>query len=472
VNYEWFFSNLLEYLSELGVRKARLLPTGSVLVSCIGTLGKVGIAGVPLATNQQINAIVFHGKLVIPRYGFYCCQTLSRWLEENASATTIAIVNKGKFASAPFVLPPISEQKRIAEELDALLSDLDAGIAGLKRVQANLKWYRASVLKAACEGRLVPTEPELARKEGRSYESGEQLLQRILKERRAKWEADQLAKMPSGKPPKNGDWKRKYKEPTPLDETNLSALPKGWTWATLDQITADASIGLDRGRDFQKPAPPGIVYVKMNNVQMDGRVCFDGIVYISATRDEQEKFELKPGDILFNTRNSVELVGKTGFVSSTPELCVYNNNLMRIRTVGVEPRFIAQQMCAKEFKSRLELVKRATTNVAAVYAKDLFPLPVAIPPVHEQERISEEIARRLSTIDAIQSALEFSGVRADRLRQSILKRAFEGKLVPQDPSDEPASVLLERIRAERKASNDTGTHAKPKRARAGRVGLQ
>ena len=87
-------------------------------------------------------------------------------------------------------------------EIEALFTDLDAAVAALKRVQANLKRYRASVLKAACEGRLVPTEAELARKEGRTYETGEQLLARILKERRAKWEADQLAKMlAAGKPP-------------------------------------------------------------------------------------------------------------------------------------------------------------------------------------------------------------------------------------------------------------------------------
>ena len=103
------------------------------------------------------------------------------------------------------------------------MSDLDAAVAALKRVQANLKRYRASVLKAACEGRLVPTEAELARKEGRTYETGEQLLARILKERRAKWEADQLAKMlAAGKPPSNDDWKKKYKEPAPPNPTSSS----------------------------------------------------------------------------------------------------------------------------------------------------------------------------------------------------------------------------------------------------------
>src|SRR5207244_11956956 len=118
-------------------------------------------------------------------------------------------------------LAPEHEQLEIASEIEKQFTRLDAAVAALKRVQANLKRYRAAVLKAACEGRLVPTEAELARKEGRSYETGTQLLARLLNERRAKWEADQLAKMhASGKSPKNDDWKRKYKQPEPTDTSN------------------------------------------------------------------------------------------------------------------------------------------------------------------------------------------------------------------------------------------------------------
>src|SRR5205814_809216 len=116
-------------------------------------------------------------------------------------------------------LPPLEKQKRIVAEIEKQFTRLDAGAESLKRVQTALKRYRASVLKAACEGRLVPTEAELARKENRSYETGEQLLQRILKERREKW---------------NG--KGKYKEPPTPDITDLPKLPEGWTWATAEQL--------------------------------------------------------------------------------------------------------------------------------------------------------------------------------------------------------------------------------------------
>ena len=114
------------------------------------------------------------------------------------------------------LLAPRPEQDRIVAEIEKQFTRLDAATAALKRVQANLKRYRASVLKAACEGRLVPTEAKLARKEGRAYEPADKLLQRILRERRARWEADTLAKMQaSGKPPKTTTGNKSTKNPPP-----------------------------------------------------------------------------------------------------------------------------------------------------------------------------------------------------------------------------------------------------------------
>ena len=130
-------------------------------------------------------------------------------------------------------VPPLPEQHRIVAAIETQFTRLDAAVAALQRVQANLKRYRASVLQAACEGRLVPTEAELARAEGRSYEPADQLLQRILQERRAKWEAEQLADMKAkGKVPKDDRWKSKYREPVKPDTSELPELPEGWVWAS------------------------------------------------------------------------------------------------------------------------------------------------------------------------------------------------------------------------------------------------
>ena len=134
-----------------------------------------------------------------------------------------------KLGALPIPLPPINEQHRIVAEIETQFSRLNAVVTAFKRVQANLKRYRASVLQVACEGRLVPTEAELARAEGCSYESAEQLLQRILQERRAQWQSEQLANMQAeGKVPKDDRWKSKYREPVKPDMNGLPELLEGW----------------------------------------------------------------------------------------------------------------------------------------------------------------------------------------------------------------------------------------------------
>ncbi len=134
--------------------KARVVPAGAVLVSCIGNLGKTGIAKVPLAFNQQINAVVFN-ESVVPEFGFYYAQTLKPWLYGESSATTIPIVNKGKFQQARFPLAPLDEQREIVAELEKQFSRLDEAVANLQRVKANLKRYRATVLQSAVDGVLI-----------------------------------------------------------------------------------------------------------------------------------------------------------------------------------------------------------------------------------------------------------------------------------------------------------------------------
>ena len=132
-------------LAPQAMGKARVVPAGAVLVSCIGNLGKTGIAKVPVAFNQQINAVVFNEN-VIPEFGFYYAQTLKPWLYGESSATTIPIVNKGKFQQARFPLAPLDEQREIVAELEKQFSRLDEAVANLQRVKANLKRYKASVL--------------------------------------------------------------------------------------------------------------------------------------------------------------------------------------------------------------------------------------------------------------------------------------------------------------------------------------
>jgi type I restriction enzyme S subunit len=234
------------------------------------------------------------------------------------------------------------------------------------------------------------------------------------------------------------------------------------TWTDIDgsrqslplgSLIEDARTGLDRGRVRQRTQPPGYGYVKMADVR-DGTVDLSAISYVDASPDEVAVGELRDGDILFNNRNSRELVGKSGLVVSPSAGTLYNNNLVRLR-MGKEilPRFMALQLCSPTVLRQLDRMKSATTNVAAIYTRDLLTLRVNRPSLATQRTALEAAAHQLAAIGHVGSALTISEQRAMRLRSSILAAAFSGNLVVQDPTEESASSLLGRLAAEDASSS-------------------
>ena len=157
LNAGYYVREFSDSLTEEGGEEARLLPEKSVLVTCIGaTIGKTGLARVQCATNQQINALVTNSEAVLPEWAYYHFVSShgQRLIKTNASATTMPILNKSRFSALPIPVAPPNEQKRIVSKIEELFSDLDAGVSALERARANLRRYRASVLKSAVEGRL------------------------------------------------------------------------------------------------------------------------------------------------------------------------------------------------------------------------------------------------------------------------------------------------------------------------------
>ena len=348
-------------------------------------------------------------------------------------------------------LAPVSEQHRVVSAIEQQFTCLDSAVASLKSAQAKTKQYRASLLKAAVEGELTKEW----RAEHSAGETGEQLLARILKERRVRWEEEQLAKMhEKGNTPKDDKWKEGYKEPQGPDVENLPVLPEGWCWATVEQV-GDATeqvvltgpFGSSLGKeDFRTEGIPLLTIGCLTEQGLSLKKAF----YISERKaSELERYKVRFGDILFSRMASV---GRADLVSKQLSGSVINYHLMRLRlsNTAIDPLyFISFIRGAKNVTDYIREVNHGVTR-DGINTNQLLNLPIAVPPLAEQEQIVSEVEARLSNIAKLEEATENNLKRAEHERQSILQEAFAGRLVPQDPEDEPASVLLERIREERK----------------------
>jgi type I restriction enzyme S subunit len=199
---------------------------------------------------------------------------------------------------------------------------------------------------------------------------------------------------------------------------------------SIEEITQESLIGLVRSNAFQNFNGIGVSYVKMNNIDMNGYIDFKNLTYIEANDKEVEKYSLKKDDILLNTRNSFELVGKTGIVRENYKNVLFNNNLLRIRVkLDYSPLFILYQLVGPNLRKQMLKEKKATTSVCALYQRDILPLKVKITNIEEQHQIVQEIESRLSVADKMEESIAQSLQQAEALRQSILKKAFSGELV-------------------------------------------
>ena len=357
-----------------------------------------------------------------------------------------ANVNGSKLRALCVPAAPLKEQRRIVDAIEQHFSDIDAGVTSLKRVLANVKRYRASVLKAACEGRLVPTEAALAKKEMRDYEPANVLLQRILGERRSRWEAGQLAKMKAkGQEARDDRWKAKYQETSIPERGALPGLPKGWCWGRLGTIS-EVQLGQQRApihAAAEKPYP----YVRAANITWKGLDLTD-VNHMGFPNPA--RYRLEPGDVLLaEASGSPSEVGKPAiWRGEIPGAC-YQKTLLRVRSLSMDlsPEWLHLGFLRDAVSGRFAKMAPGV-GIVHLTAERMLEWPIALPPRVEQNRIVIEVARILSLTDDLERAARTQLARAARLRQSVLKRAFEGKLVPQDQSDEPASALLEDVRSQ------------------------
>lgn len=446
-------------------RAKQLLRAGDVLVSMTRP-NLNAVALVPEQLDGAIGSTGFHvlrSRWLRPEFLLRLVQS-QRFVDEMSALVQGALypaVRPKDIAAFTVAFETPAQQNRIVAKLEELLSDLDAGVAELKAAQQKLVQYRQSLLKAAVEGSLTAAW----RQHNQPGETGTQLLQRILTERRARWEARQLTKFQAqGKtPPK--DWQKKYPEPVPPDTTDLPELPEGWVWASVDQLLADIETGKSFKCEERPPHDHEVGVVKVSAVswgdynEQESKTCHDE----SMIRPE---LFVNAGDFLFSRANTIELVGACVIAETVTKRVMLSDKILRLVLVNEELKTWLLTLLRSEFgrKHIEQLASGNQESMRNIGQERLRQIPMPLPCLREITKVSELLLESTMAAKEQAQAIKFSLQQSTAQRQNILRAAFAGELVPQDPNDEPASALLERIRAERaeRAKQPKTRKTKPK----------
>jgi len=447
-------------VAEAPSRARQVLVTGDVLVS----MTRPNLNAVALVTPELHRAIgstgfdVLRTQVIDPRWLYYAVQTNAfvQAMSQLVQGALYPAVRPQDIRSYPLVLPPLNEQRRIVARVEELFSDLNAAVAALERVRAKLKRYRASVLQAAIDGKLTAEW----RSRHQALELGTPLLDRILAERRRRWEEAHRAKFSEAKAEPLKNWQGKYQEPKGPGISGRSRLPEGWCWVSLGQLLH----GIEGGKSF-KCLP--------RKAMLDewGVIKVSAMTWGQFLEDEQKAIpphatfdpadEVKPGDLLLSRSNTAELVGATVLVEECrPRLLLSDKSLRLAPSESLDRRWLHGALSSPMARRQLSRMATGTSNSMRNVSQDkIESVVIPLPPLAEQKRIVVEIEGRLSVLDQFAAQVDANLKRAARLRQSILKRAFEGKLVPQVVTDEPATALLERLRRQREQAAGPETAA-------------
>lgn len=435
---------------------------GDILFAMIGTIGNpVVVRTDKIFSIKNIGLFKKDEFVINSNYLNYwlSCIIFKKIIENKGllKGTTQKFIPLGHLRIIDIPLPPLAEQYRIVAKIEELFTELDAGVELLKKLKVKLKRYRQAVLKAAVEGSL--TQEWRTANQG-ELEPASVLLKRILKQRREKWEAEQLAKMKAqGKPPKDDSWKLKYKEPVAPDTSDLPELPDGWCWVNTQQL-GEVQLGRQRSPKNRSKHYP-TKYIRAANLTEKG-LDLSNILDMEFEPHERERYVLKNGDIILSEASgSPSQVGKPAIWREQLPECCFQNTVIRLRALNLSNEYLLIVFKSFYFNSIFSKIA-VGVGINHLSANKFSLICVPLPPLKEQIQIFEEVERYLSVIEQLEKTIDSNLKRSEKLRQSILKQAFEGKLVPQDPNDEPAEKLLERIKAEKAKQTTTKTKRKTK----------
>lgn len=358
----------------------------------VGRKGGAGIATYSKDDCWPIDTTYF----VLPspvydlKFAFYLIKSLR--LKQFDRSTAIPGLNRDDAYALDIGLPPLNEQKQIVAKIEELFSELDKGIESLQTAREQLKIYRQAILKQAFEGNLT------------------------------------------------ADWR------------DINRPSESWTTIPLSEVIEEPKYGTSKKCDYDTK---GIGVLRIPNI-VSGLIDSTDLKFAEFDEDEVKAYALEQGDILLIRSNgSVSLVGTCALIKKQDEQFLYAGYLIKIRPIKtvIVPEFLSYLLSSHDLRTQIERKAKSTSGVNNINAKEIKALIIPLCGIEEQKEVVAILRERLTTIDKIEESINSEIQRSNALRQSILQKAFSGQLVAQDPNDEPASVLLERIRAEKEGQS-------------------
>ena len=320
----------------------------------------------------------------------------------------------------PIVLAPYEEQEKITSKIEELFSKIDSTLNSLRKTKLQLKSCKSSLLKSGFLGELTKDM-----RDNNSYDSVELLIEKIenIKEKQEK---------------------KLRKIPIPEEDAYSHEIPNSWRWVRVGNVCLRIQYGTSEKANDDSS---GIPVLRMGNI-IDGELNYDNLKFFPKNWNAKDEFLLESGDVLFNRTNSAELVGKTAVFENTHPLSVFASYLIRAKVASeiILPKILSYYTNSIFGRMFIRSVVSQQVGQANVNGTKFATMCIPLIPMNEQVELINKIETGISLIQNVSKEVDIRLQNLLSLKSSILKDAFEGKLVPQDPNAEPASILLEKIK--------------------------
>jgi type I restriction enzyme S subunit len=412
--------------------------------------------------NQHIFRLDFNNSYIHRDFFKYALnERLGEIIAKAQGGVGLRHITKSGLENVKILFPPLNEQKRIVARIEELQARSRSARKALEIIPDLLDQLRQSILVSAFRGNLTKEW----REKNPNIEPATELLKRIRAEHRKRWEEAELKKLKSKGLTEEklkeafAARRKQYKEPAPIDTSDLPELPKGWCWASIGEISQWVTDGTHQPPPF---TDSGIPFLVISNM-VSGDIAWNTVQkWVSTETYDKYTGSYKPalGDIIYSTVGSYGVAVEV----KTNEKFMFQRHIAHIRPISkhLSASYLSFTLNAPICRQQADAVARGVAQ-KTVNLFDLKRFAIPLAPLSEQHKLNELLSKCFEKLDNHRHNLNSSLDKLHNFEQSILAMAFHGELVPQDPNDEPASALLERIRQEKaSAAVDPKVKAKQK----------